>query len=103
GNLQNVDVDLTTALLLGSRSNGGSLPVEDSGKSKNNHKTKQKLGAHGRDYSIPRSACSSMIDTPYSRALSSLDPGSAPATRKVVFLLTDDVTRPPHSSLRVVP
>src|SRR6266550_3285163 len=43
---------------------------------------------------------SSITGTPNSTALSSFDPGSAPATTKSVFLLTEVVTRPPLVSIR---
>src|SRR6185295_10172175 len=61
------------------------------------------------DYSIARSAGSSMISTPNSLALSNFEPGSRPAKTKSVFLLTDFVTRPPNfeisasASSRVMP
>src|SRR5882762_2541213 len=50
--------------------------------------------------SIFLNSASSMTGTPSSTALSSFDPGSAPATTKLVFLLTEDVTRPPLVSIR---
>src|SRR4030095_2280983 len=94
--LKDVDVDLTTTLL--SRTCGRSLRVDNSPNCQSEEEGRDGLDSHGRDYSIPRRVCSSMIDTPLSRALSSFEPGSLPATRKLVFLLTDEVTRPPCPS-----
>src|SRR5579862_7809013 len=50
--------------------------------------------------SSAKSRASSIISTPSSRALSSLEPASSPATRKSVFLLTDPATFPPAASMR---
>src|SRR5438876_4002040 len=50
--------------------------------------------------SIFLNSASSITGTPKCTALSSFDPGSAPATTKSVFLLTEVVTRPPLVSIR---
>src|SRR5882724_3239606 len=50
--------------------------------------------------SIFLNSASSIMGTPKCTALSSFDPGSAPATTKSVFLLTEEVTRPPAASIR---
>src|SRR5260221_231061 len=49
--------------------------------------------------SIFLNSASSTTGTSNCTALSSFDPGSAPARTKSVFLLTEDVTRPPPASI----
>src|SRR5213593_4946214 len=55
-----------------------------------------------RHYNIVRNCCSSRIGTPNFRAFSSFEPGSRPASTKSVFLLTDELMRPPRCSIRRV-